>query len=517
MLSPLHREETVDLTKEPLGAGWLRRHPTKAEAREVISAGVWRTGPQLRFRQELVTALDAATEIVLLSSFLLADERLADAMLRAAQRGVRVYVLTASEQRIGKVVRDDETFEQRMADQHKKLLERLAGNVRLRSAEHIHAKFLVIDPRSPTGARAWISTANFNKALEDSIELGVKLDAAGARALAVCFQWAFWCEAERELRGARRLIEIRPQQPAAPARPADDAVFATLRDGTHLRDRAVALIRGARHEILVASYGIAADHVAVRALIDAAKRGVRVTVLTRPRRAVAAGVAALASAGIAIFAHDKLHAKAIVADGQALVMSANLEAQGLDRGFEIGAILTPTVARGVEETLRDWANAFPWVYRANATRGDHAGDFCPADAALRDGTMRVTDIHSQRLPSVVAEDALRLGDAPTPALKPSPERGEMPRKVSFIWDVLPPSLPKGAAERLQEIEREETDKDGKPKTGKDGKPRKIKSRISYDPPVFEHGGNVYVVLRRSDDMERARQVAADLGARVVLP
>ncbi len=509
MISPLAREQTLDLTSEPLGPGWLRRLPTKPDPREVAGAGVWRSGPQRRFRDELVTALDGATETALLSSFLLADERLAKAMLGAAKRGVRVYVLTASEQRIGKVVREEEGFEQRMAEQHKHLLERLAGNVLLRSAEHIHAKFLVIDPGAPAVARAWLSTANFNKALEDSVELGVSLEAAGARALAACFHWAFWCEAERELRGPQRLVEIRPRHPAAPPRPSDEAVHATLRDGTALRDRIISLLRGARHEILAASYGIAADHIVVRELIEAARRGVRITVLTRPRRAVAAGVAALAAAGVSVVAHDKLHAKALVVDGSALVMSANLEPQGLDRGFEVGALLPHDTARAIEDTLRDWAATFPWVYRADATRGDHLGDFCPAEARLPDGVVKVIESYAQGLPVVVAPDALHLEEAPPPPLKPSSVRGELPRQIKFTWQVQPPRRPPGAAERLQEVEREEP--------GKDGKPKRTRRRISHEPPVFEHGGRVYVVLRGLEDIDRARQVAAELDAAVVLP
>ncbi|XXT18796.1 phospholipase D-like domain-containing protein [Sorangium sp. So ce429] len=509
MISPLRREEALDLTAEPLGPGWLRRFPTGPDSQEAPGSGVWRTGPQLRFRDELVAALDGATEIALLSSFLLAEDRLADAMLRAAERGVRLYVLTGSEQRIGKVVREDEVFEQRMAEQHKKLLDRLVGKVLLRSAEHIHAKFLVVDPQTPERARAWLSSANFNKALEDSVELGVALDPAGARALAACFQWAFWCEAERELRGPGRLMEIRRQHPATPSRPADSAVCATLQDGTALRDRVMALIHGARREILVASYGIGAEHPAVKALIEAANRGVRVVVLTRPRRAVAPGVAALTAAGISVLAHDKLHAKALCVDGQALVMTANLEAQGLDKGFDIGAVVSPDTACGVERTLREWADTFPWVYRADATRGDHLGDFCAAEATLRDGITRVTPSCTQSLPAVVAPDALHLEDAPTPTLKPSPAPGELPRLVKFTWEVLPPRLPKEATERLQEVEREEA--------GKDGKPRKVKARVSHDPRVFEHGGKTYVVLPWAEDIERARRLAADLGAKVVLP
>jgi cardiolipin synthase len=509
MIPPLHREETLDLTRTPLGAGWLRRRPTMPDTRESAGPGVFRTGPGLRFRDELVAGLDGADEVVLLSSFLLADDELANAMLRAAKRRVRVYVLTASEQRIGKVVREDETFEQRMADQHRRLLESLAGKVLLRSAEHIHAKFLVVDPRLPSQARAWLSTANFNRALQDSVELGVTLDSAGARALAECFNWAFWCEAERELRGPHRLVEIRPNHPARPRRPDDGRIHATLKDGTALRDRAVALIRSARDEILVASYGIGADHLAVQALAEAAKSGVKVTMLTRPRRAVAAGVAVLASAGVSVFAHDKLHAKALVVDGQALVMSANLEAHGLDTGFEVGAVLSPEGARGVEATLREWASTFPWVYRDDAIRGDHLGDFCPAEAGLRDDLLKVTEAHLQTVSNVTATDALHLDQAPDPQLTPAPARGELPRRVTLRWDVLPPILPKGASERLVEVDQEEV--------GNDGKPRKVKQRVPQDPRVFEHGQRVYVVLRAPEDAERAREVAAKLGGTVVLP
>lgn len=509
MISPLQHEQIVDLTAEPLGPGWLRRLPTTAETREIMIDGVRRTGPEGRFREALIEALDRAAEVALLSSFLLADDLLAEAMLRAAKRGVRVYVLTASEQRIGKVVREDEVFEQMMADKHEKLLESLAGKVLLRSAEHIHAKFLVTDPQSPAKALAWLSTANFNKALEDNIELGVALDAAGAAAMAACFQWAFWCEAERELRGERRLIEIRPNYPARPPRPDDDAVVATLRDSTRLRDRVVDLINGARDEILAASYGLAADHIAVRALVAAAQRGVRVTVLTRPRPAVAAAIAVLAKAGVCVLAHDKLHAKALVVDGEALVMSANLEAGGLDRGFEVGAVVSPRVARGVEQTLREWAATFPWVYRADTRRGEHLGDFCPVKARLRGGVVKVTDSHVQKLSAIIAPDALALETVPAPLLTPSPPKAELPRRVTFAWDVVPPRLPKGAAERRQEIEREEL--------GKDGKPTKAITRIPHEPPLYDHGGKVYVLLNDSADVERAREAASKLRASVVLP
>lgn len=80
--------------------------------------------------------------------------------------------------------------------------------------------------------------------------------------------------------------------------------------------------------------------------------------------------------------------------------------------------------------------------------------------------------------------------------------------MKFGWDVAPPDLPKGATERLQQVEREEP--------GKDGKPKKASARIPHDPRVFDHGEKVYVLLGSVADADRVRNVAKSLGATVVL-
>lgn len=508
MIKPLQREKSIDLTGKPLGAGWLRRCPTVNETKEELRHGVWRTGPKLMFRNALVAAIENASEVVLLASFLLADEALAAAILGAVQRGVRVYVLTSSEQRIGKVVGEEDVFEKQMAEQHKKLLNSLAGKALLRSAEHIHAKFLVVDPQDEN-AQAWLSTANFNKALENSVELGVKLDAKGARALAACFNWAFWSEAESELRETGRLMAIKAGCPSDPQRPSDEDIFATLKDETALSEQLLVMINSATREIMVASYGFEANHLVVRSLVDAATRGVKVMVITRPRPAVAAGMNALAAAGIAIFGHDKLHAKALIVDGRAIVMSANFESHGLDSGFEVGAILRADAAREVVATLREWTNNFPWVYRTDARCGEHLGDFCPAGKGLRDGVVKVTELHSQRVQDVIAVDALSLDAAPTPVLNEIVKLGELPQQVKFMWNVLPPQLPKGAIQRMKEVEREEV--------GKDKKLIKTRAHTPYAPPIFDHKGKVFVLLNNPAEIDLARQAAADFGAMVVLP
>jgi cardiolipin synthase len=506
MISRTEGTETLDLSHQPLGPGWLRRPPLLDPAPELAGPGLWQTGPRLLFRDALVTALRQAREVVLLSSFLLAEPALADAMVTAALRGVRVYALCASDHRLGLLPRQDDAFEAKMVEQHKALLEQLAGQVCLRSGEHIHAKFLVIDPQGPAPL-AFLSTANFNRALSESVELGVRLEGETARALAACFRWAFWCEATHELRPGRRLVEVKPRQPAAPPRPAHPSLFATLQEGTALREEVLRLIAGARTELVVASYGLEAAHPAVRALCDAARRGVRVGVLTRPRPAVAEAAAALEAAGATVLGHDKLHAKAVWSDGQVLVMSANLEAQGLDRGFETGVRLPAPTSAQVEAVLRAWERTFPWCYASDATRGTHTGPFCPAEASLRTGVVRVTECFEQRLPTVIAQDVRRLEEARPVRLEPAPPPDEWPRCVQFRWPIEPPKLPGGARERKQPLSFSIRDERGAP--GEDHQ------ELSYEPPVYEHQGKLYVRMRTPAEADAAAALATELGAVVV--
>lgn len=505
MIDPISRFQLLDLREDPLPPAWVRRHKTSPDNLETPAQGLWRIGPAGQFHRALLAGIDAAREVILIASFLLADRGLAEGLLRAVARGVRVYALTASEQRVARLLDEDDSFEARMSDEHKRLLADLAGKVLLRSADHLHAKFLVVDPRS--APQAWLSTANFNRALFDSVELGIRFDGQAAVDLAGWFSWVFWQEAERELVARDRLATV-DKAPATPPTPRSDQIVATTKSHTSLRDAALDLVRGARKEIWVSSYGLDVDHAAVGALIDAAKRKVGVHVLTRPRAAVAPAVAALAAAGARIFAHDKLHAKAIVSDAGAVVMTANLEPQGLDRGFEVGALLPASRGAGLLQTLRQWAVEFPWEYAAALPRGRHMGELCLADKGLRDGVRQVVAEEEVQVADVFAADALDLARAPQPKLAAPPPGTQIPQQVRYTWRVLPPRLPGKVAELRRRVEREET--------GKDGKPRKVVEEHSHDPPAYENAGERFVVLRTLAEREQARMLADSLKARVVL-
>jgi len=507
MIAPLKLSRSVDNTIT-LPASWLRCGPTTPMDDGGALHGLLPAGPQRLLHARLLELIGEAKEVILLASFLIADEELATALDRAHVRGVRVYMLNASEQRLRSCPQEDDAFTARMVDDHKLLLDRLAGRVTLRSAEHFHAKFVVIDPQTPH-AGGLLSTANFNRALHEGVELGVELGPDDSQALAGFFNHAFWGESEHELVEPGRLaaVEARPKPPTIPE---SLAMVGTMRATQGLRQEVLRLLDAAMEELLVSSYGLEAEHASIAALIAAARRGVRVTVLTRPRPAVKQICETLVAHGIRVVAHERLHAKAIWADGEGLVMTANLASQGLDVGFEAGIRLRGGQAAALETTLRSWCERFPWQFDARPSLQGEFSEICPADQSVRDGAHQIVEEVVQTLPPITAADALAMEGAKVPTLKSEfvgDKRG-LPRRIRYDWEVRPPRLPQKARERKREQAVE--------KPGKDGAIITTIEKISYVPPVFECDGRAYVLLRNAEERSHARKLAAELEATVVV-
>lgn len=380
----IHKGETISDC-------WVRVQKTKPDADADARIGVMRVGPKKMFRNALIEMIRSAEETIIASTFLFADDELEEELLDAAKRHVRVYLLTASDAQISNARhRDDEdSFASKMIEQHKRTLDKFAEKILLRSAGHIHAKFLVVGPRE--NARGWLSTANFNLALQESMELGLYVEKEQARAIWDWFAWAFWKFAEFELlsKGAIKKVKSPPIHPPIPATNA--RVLVTADNGFKtIYEEAERLIRDAKEEIIVSSYGLS-DHPLIYDLGQKADEGVAVTILTRPRKGVHEAVDLLKPTGAKIYAHEKLHAKAIVSDAGGMVMSANLEKKGLDSGFEMGVSLTREQHGEVRKILRDWEKGFPWRYESKYAPPDNQKTFeiCAADRGWPQGRKKM--------------------------------------------------------------------------------------------------------------------------------
>ena len=441
--------------------------------------------------------LAGASEKAVLSSFLLADREIEDAILAAARRKVRVYVLLASEARLDTEDADGE-FERAMRDRHRDMLGRLGGHTLFRSAPHFHAKFVLTDPG--TGACAGLLlTANLTKeALERNEELGVALTRDEAEDVFGLARWAFWEHAEHELIDPEdRFRSVKPlgfvEHPKR-----SPGILATTSEVRQLRDKAAALIENASEELVASSFGWDRDHEIVEFLCVRAREGLPVTALARIRENQMPALLALAEAGARVLGFKWLHAKALCADDNALVMSANLQPDGLDRGFELGVSLEGGRAGEVRARLQEWSGVARWKLSPSPTLGDIEGEAL----VWRRNRLVESTVEKERridLGSVTAASADRLDDTEPPKMPDAGEMPELAHELMYEWSVQAPVLAANAKPVLG-VSREKNDRP-----------------IAYDPPVFdEPGGRRVVAVDSLQQIPKAREVADSVKAAAIV-
>lgn len=486
-----HHQRVVDQRGVELPPTWVAREGTGSLGDE-LGQHVHISGSRRQVARRVAELLRGAAQMAVVSTFLLANPDVEDALMNAAQRGVRVYVMIASEARLGRDVGNGE-FDRRVLSEHKEMLQRLAGHVLFRSAPHFHAKVIVVDPQS--NPRGLLLTANLTReALERNEELAVDMTPKEVQGAASLLGWAMWETAEHELVDPND--RFRAVKPLGSLELPDVELPATTPQSTKLRRRALKLIDGARQQLVVASFGWDEEHPVVQRLIERAQAGLEVLVLARVRPAVMPALLRLREAGASVYGFRWLHAKAIWSDQrEALVMSANLQRDGLDQGFELGLDLHDDRADELHARLRSWAAAAGWGLELAPSLGEVRG------AAKVWSQHKLVDIDVvPTLEVSLGEHNARSADdlsVEPPAL---PSHGALPRPAHELvctWTVAAPMLHPKAKEVLRPGESE-------------------KARQPYEPPVFKEGQRTVVAVRRADELEAAKRLVAELSADAVV-
>lgn len=119
--------------------------------------------------------------------------------------------------------------------------------------------------------------------------------------------------------------------------------------------------------VVASSFGWDTSHPVVERLCALARGGTDVTVLARKGRPGAMGaLRMLRSAGARAAGFTWLHAKALVTESQAIVMSANIDSNGLG-GFEMGIALEGERASRVRAAVGGWADN--WEFDLSGGQG----------------------------------------------------------------------------------------------------------------------------------------------------
>ncbi len=521
--------ESQDLRQRSVGCPvWIPYHQN-TYSREEVRGNIYQSGEKRRCIQDIITAIVQAQHTVMLMSFLMADEALEEALMNAAKRGVRVYVLLAAENRLEKEPAADAEFDQKTLAQHKTMLDRLAGQVLVRSAPNFHAKLVLIDTQA-SNPKGFLLTANLTKeALERNEELAVALTPPEIQSAFAYLRWACWEGAEHELIEKQRLSTVKPLQKVDNP-PVAQHFLATKPDNS-LQPVLKQIIQNAKQELIVSSFGWEINHAIVELLLERIWAGLHVTLLARIRPKTMPTLVNLAEAGAQVLGFPWLHAKALCNDvGETVVMSANLETQSFEHSLEFGVFLPYERATAVKHILQTWQQQAPWQLLPQPVLGYlPVGEVILGDdehirlSQKRDNPFleKMLTVKYVPLGVLTADSAERL-DLPKPPDKNHSAENALAYELRYHWEVSAPRLNDKAKEVKQtiekEIEREQVfvvkDENGKPILDKNGKPTEkkqrvketIKEQISYSPPVYRQDERNVVAIQQPQEIPAAQNL-----------
>ncbi len=423
-------------------------------------------------QSRVVELIDNAEHSVILSTFLLADENVESAVLKAAKRKVRVYILLACETRLDGDVPDDD-FGKKCLVQHKEMLNKLSGHVHFASAPHFHAKAVVIDALHETGnAKGLLLTANLTEeALLRNEELGVALSRHQIAEIVNVFRWAIFESAQHHMTSRGEFSAYKSPGNVRYPRELTE-ILVTSSEDARIREHALALINQAENELIISSFGWQEDHQLVKAICERAKLGLKVTILSRQRPAAMPALLAMKQAGASVMCFKWLHAKAIVVDGMhGMVMSANFQAHGMDQGFELGVKLTGIQVKELMNCLDMFLTNSHNELSIDMSLGMISGGF----EAWENNTFKrysVSEVDIVEL-SPIKADCLSDMDK-HPKIPNANWREKTSHKIEYKWRIEPPVITNASPEYFKPL----TAKDETSKKQDSGSPRE-----SYEPKV----------------------------------
>jgi cardiolipin synthase len=481
------KTEIIDNSDSELTNIWIRQRKGDPLAQYGSYANdVWAVDENKEFLLVLQDAIDNSGEIICLASFLIGCEEIVNALMNAAQRGVRVYILSAPETILGQEKLDDEVEVDTGSrlEEYKRFLDRIAGSVLLRSARHFHSKFLLTDPHLPDRATGFLSTANFNNALWVNPELGVRLESEEITALYNQFSFAFWYESEDELL-EKRAFRTTPKPPMGIKilprfNPLPVTIASSISNNqiTTLKETILRFIKVSTGPLTISTYGIDLDH-DVTDVIESVVKKRDVTVIIPIREKLLSVYERLSKAGVKIIGHRRVHAKAIVStlggETAALVTTANLPHLGLDTGFETGLILSGDRARRVKEILTLWEEMFPYEFRSAVSLKDIKASILRSDDGFEEDIAVKDMIEVKSTPET--RDSLDVEVHPSIGT-------DIPlcKRIRIHYKIINPLLPSKA---------------------------KLVKNLDTPLPVFKKGKKLYISVSEESELGTAKDMKTD--------
>jgi len=334
---------------------WVSLQPQKISAPNT-STLVGNTDDQ-SLLDEVLKLISSANEIVIICSFLIASSEVGSAVRKAAERGVRVYVLTSAESALndGKWFLTD--TDRALEAKHRGALNELSHFARVRSSPHWHTKFILVDPHTKPGGL--LLSANLNShALRSSPEIAVRLREEEVKALFRIARYTYWSASSEIRRGVwststqnRSLSQLSESPDVISTVRNSSAVLSFMRDQLSESKR-----------VVLTSYSIDSSSVVMEELRTFAKKGGLVTVICHPSKNNASSLRELSEMQCKVLGIEWLHAKFLDSGGDnVLMVSQNLDAPTNRPRLETGLVLRKERAADARTWLDYWTKTAEWV------------------------------------------------------------------------------------------------------------------------------------------------------------
>lgn len=294
---------------------------------------------QRTIHQKCIDLIKDAKEIVCISSFLFENNtELCKELYNVSKRGIRIYLLLASQVLLDKI-RDDVEVHENMKSHVQFLNEAGQGYMFIRSGE-IHSKFILIDPKSED-SKGILLTANITKrALEINNEIGIELNSHQTKELYDQFLYGFYGENTTEYRfnNTAKSAYLEPISPVPiNLEKGTDIIWTTNQSKLIAESIENFLEMMTEEEILISCWNLVLDNDISNKILKKVNKKSKILLPRRSKNYEA--ISQLLEKGANIRCNTLQHAKFIMNSDVALLFSSNIESQGLEKGFESGIIL----------------------------------------------------------------------------------------------------------------------------------------------------------------------------------
>ncbi len=513
----VQKEKIIELTDEILPPCWIYREINNNHKENNyfnntrINKGIWVSGKDGQLISELKSAIDKANEIICISTYIFSEPEIKESLINASKRGVRVYIITASNKHLKNKPDEDDDFNIRMYDEMYRLFSEMQGIVKIRTSEHFHSKFLLIDPFNLENRRGFLLTANIDtKALMGKLidgkfrvnpEICISLDDIEIKDLYKQFCLGFWEESTEESK-EKGFYPIKKKI-------LNNIVFENIllnsSKDKSLETAILDLIENNSGKIILCTYGIQDDTKIFQKLLKELEKGREIIILTRPRNKNMSALLKLVKGGAKVYGHDDVHAKVIIIENDKLmkgiIMTANIEEISFTNSFESGKYLKREEYYSLLTILNTWISNFPLELKLGIKKGKTKKEVRVWNEKKQEiERNKVIEEELINLPPLKAnsiENYDKLEKDENEFKKPN-EEINLYKKLKFIYSIRPPILPNGA--KLYQWSNLESNK-------------KILKKSKY--PIFELDEKYFIVIKDKTEFNEAKHIAERLNAKIV--